>query len=206
MRFGSRESTSSHYGTLADSVDIATAVAASAAYPLLLPALDRRWTFTHRDGAQYAERVLLTDGGVYDNSGTSCLTPGRSAAHTGNAFPVDYIIACDAGRGRLAESLPTHIGPRIARAFNASFRKLQDASRSSLHSFDEQGELRGFVMPYLGQVDERLPLRPPDLVPREAVMDYPTNFRAMPADDLEALTQRGEQLTRLLIERWCAEL
>lgn len=206
VRFGSRGSTSSRYGTLSDSVDIATAVAASAAYPLLLPALDRRWTFTRRDGTQHTERILLTDGGVYDNSGTSCLAPGRSAAHTGNVFPVDYIIACDAGRGRLAESLPTHIGPRIARAFNASFRKLQDASRSSLHNFDEHGELRGFVMPYLGQVDERLPLRPPDLVSREAVMDYPTNFRAMPEDDLKALTQRGEQLTRLLIERWCPEL
>jgi hypothetical protein len=38
------------------------------------------------------------------------------------------------------------------------------------------GEIKGFVMPYLGQVDERLPVRPSDLVPRQAVVDYPTDF------------------------------
>jgi NTE family protein len=171
-----------------------------------LPTLDRRWTFEQQDGSTREQRVALTDGGVYDNSATSCLRPGRSPAHTANIFAVDYVIACDAGRGQLAEKIPVHIGPRVVRAFEASFRKLQDASRAALHEHEAHGELKGFVMPYLGQQDHRLPWAPPDLVPRAAVADHPTNFRALDRASLLALTTRGEQLTRLLIERWCPEL
>ena len=61
-------------------------------------------------------------------------------------------------------------------------------------------------MPYLGQQDSRLPRTPPDLVPRERVVNYPTNFGPMPKSELEALAARGEQLTHLLIERWCPDL
>ena len=33
-----------------------------------------------------------------------------------------------------------------------------------------------------------------------------TDFAAMSADDLERLALRGEQLTRMFIDRWCQEL
>ena len=125
---------------------MATAVAASAAYPLLLPALDRTWSFDHRDGSQREQRVVLTDGGVFDNSGTSCLRPGRSADHSYNVF--DYVIACDAGRGQLADKVPFHIASRLNRAFEGTSRKLQDTARSALHDQERHSELKGFVMPY----------------------------------------------------------
>jgi hypothetical protein len=64
----------------------------------------------------------------------------------------------------------------------------------------------GFVMPYLGNRDDVLPVRPADLVAREEVVDYPTDFAAMRDDDLERIALRGEQLTRLPIDRWCADL
>jgi len=206
FRFGSKESSSSRLGTLVEQPSVATAVAASAAYPLLLPALDRSWTFRRRDGELQRQRVVLTDGGVYDNSATSCLQPGRVPEYTYNVFPVDYIIACDAGRGQLADKTPFHAVPRLNRSFEASFRKLQDASRGSLHRTVAEGGLKGFVMPYLGQLDHRLPWEPPDLVPRAAVADYPTNFAAMSEASLITIARRGEMLTRLLIERWCPEL
>lgn len=206
FRFGSRESSNSRLGKLVGKVQLATAVGASAAYPLLLPALDRTWQFARRDGAIVDQRVVLTDGGVYDNSATSCLQPGRSSEHTYNVFPVDYIIACDAGRGQLAPKVPFHAIPRLNRSFEASFRKLQDASRSGLHRDIADGSLKGFVMPYLGQLDDRLPWRPPHLIGRDLVAGYPTNFARMDEESLDAITSRGEMLTRLLIERWCPEL
>ena len=46
-RFGSRESAISRLGRITDPIRVATAVAASAAYPLLLPSLDRRYQFEH---------------------------------------------------------------------------------------------------------------------------------------------------------------
>ena len=130
FRFGSRESGSWRIGKIPDNdVSLATAVAASAAYPLLLPALDRKWTFERRDGTRNDERVVLTDGGVFDNLGTSCLEPGRSGAHSYNVFPVDYIIACDAGRGLLDPVVPYGWLSRVQRSFESTYRKVQDSGR-----------------------------------------------------------------------------
>ena len=68
----------------------------------------------------------------------------------------------------------------------------------------QSGALESFVFPYLGQRNEKLTrdlgehALPKDLVRREEVVGYPTDFRAMPPVDIERLTRRGEQLTRLL--------
>src|SRR5919198_4194797 len=54
FRFGSRESGTWQRGAIVgNSVPLATAVAASAAYPLALPALDREWLFERRTGEQH---------------------------------------------------------------------------------------------------------------------------------------------------------
>ncbi len=206
VRFGSRESGIWRLGCFVAPVSIATAVTASAAYPLLLPSLDRSYEFARRDGSRRRERVVLTDGGVFDNLGTSCLEPGRSPQYSYNVYDVDYIVACDAGRGLLADAFP--VGPlaRLGRSFEAAHRKVQDASRSRLHAFVANGELEGFILPYLGQQDRELPWIPPDLVPRDDVISYPTNFAPMGTAQLETLSRRGEQLAHLLIDRWCPDL
>ena len=207
FRFGSRESGCWRVGKIPDNaVSLATAVAASAAYPLMLPALDREWTLERRDGTSSDERLLLTDGGVFENLGTSCLEPGRSNEFSYNVFPVDYIIACDAGRGLLDPVTPYGWLPRVQRSFETTFRKLQDGGRGRLHDLRASGRLRGFVMPYLGQQDQALPAAPADLVPREEVADYPTDFRAMSADALDTLATRGEQLTVTLLDAYLPEL
>jgi hypothetical protein len=61
-------------------------------------------------------------------------------------------------------------------------------------------------MAYLGQRDARLPIAIADLVPTEAVVEYSTNFAAMPKGDFKALTIRGEQLLRVLLPHYCREL
>jgi NTE family protein len=144
---------------------------------------------------------------VYDNLGTTCLEPGRSPDHTYNVFPVEYIVACDAGRGIWAtDPIPYFWVSRMRRSFESVFRKAQDAGRARLHEFAATGKLAGFVMPYLGNRDDVLPVRLPDLVTRADVIDYPTDLAAMSADDLERLALHGEQLTRMFIDRWCQEL
>ena len=207
FRFGSRHSATWRIGEIVDNdVSVAEAVAASAAYPLLLPALDRRWRFRTREGQVVSERVALTDGGVYDNLGTTSLEPGRTEQFSSNVYPVDFIIACDAGRGLLDPTIPFGAGSRLARSFTATFRKAQDATRARLHAQVEHGQLTGFVMPYLGQRDKRLPHRPPDLVGREQVVDYPTDFAAMSEETIALLAGRGEQLTRILLHHWLPQL
>ncbi|MFF0142184.1 hypothetical protein ACFYRN_37760 [Streptomyces sp. NPDC005227] len=50
--------------------------------------------------------------------------------------------------------------------------------------------------------DHKLPAPPADLVPRERVVAYPTDFAPMNPEDLAALTTRGEQLMRSLLPRY----
>jgi NTE family protein len=209
FRFGNRESGTWRHGTVAgNNIDVATAIAASAAYPVLLPALDRQWEFEPRDGGERQDhRVVLTDGGVFDNLGISCLLPGRDRSISTNVYDdVEYVIACDAGQGLFGSRTPVFWPSRMKRSFETTHRKLQDAGRARLHDAQEAGDIRGFLHAYLGQQDRRLVDPPADLVARESVIDYPTNFSAMPADDVARLSKRGEQLTRLAMQTYLPEL
>lgn len=75
-----------------------------------------------------------------------------------------------------------------------------------LHTLEAGGQIKGFVLSYLGQSDSTLPCPPPDLVRREEVFGYPTDFAAMTGDNIEKLSKRGEQLTRLLLNHNCPRL
>lgn len=198
VRFGSAASGCSRYGRIVEPVTVGTAVAASAAYPVMLPALERRFTFQCGDTTRH-ETVLISDGGLMDNLGLSVLTPGRSAAHTAHVYDVDVIISCDAGRGPLALRSPRFLIDRNVRAFEVTHAQAQNSGRGRLHEWGRAGDIAGFVMAYLGMRDENLPVPVADLVPRHAVDQYPTNFDAMSAADLEALSIRGEQLIRTLL-------
>jgi NTE family protein len=61
-------------------------------------------------------------------------------------------------------------------------------------------------MVYLGRDDNRLPVKSPDLVPRSAARNYPTDFSPMSQKNVELLSTRGEQLTRLLLDHYAAQL
>lgn len=204
VRFGSDNSSCYQLGRIVDPVTVAEAVAASAAFPIALPAIERTYTF-ERNGKTTRQRVHLTDGGVYDNLGLSVLEPGRSPDHTRHVYNVDYVVACDAGRQEKGTSGARLLPFRFYRSFDITYRKTQDAGRSKLHAARAAGLLDGFVHTYLGMKAE-LPVPVADLVPLARVNDYPTNFSAMSEDDLGAVTTRAEQLTRTLLAHYCPAL
>ncbi|MEN8251913.1 MAG: patatin, partial [Bacteroidota bacterium] len=208
FRFGSRESGCWRFGKVVDNrIPVAKAVAASAAYPAFLPAIDEKYTFVDGEGVETKKRTILTDGGVYDNLGISCLDPDKSTDYSFNVFKPKYIICCSAGQGLFQDNvIPYFALNRMKRSFNSVFRKSQDSGLAKLHQLAESGKLKGFILPYLGQLDKNLPLIPPDLVRREQVFNYPTDFSQMSIDNIQLLSRRGEQLTRLLIERYVPEL
>jgi NTE family protein len=207
FRFGSLTSGGWRYGRIKDNdISVAKAVASSAAFPLLLPPLMERFIF-ERHGHVSSTRVVLTDGGVFDNLGTNVLEPGRDAAVSVNTRQVSHIISANAGAGQAnGDGSPFWWLGRVAQSFGTVHRKVQDAAYTRLHRFVENGELRGFGMIYLGQMDARLPNRPDELVPRESVYQYPTDFAPMTQANLEALAQRGEQLAHAIIDRYLADL
>lgn len=211
FRFGSRATACSRFGTVDEKVHVATAVAASAAYPAFLPALHEQFTF-RRGGRTTTERVILTDGGVYENLGASCLDPARDPNHTDHVYPCDRLICCNAGHGQWdGSSVPYGWTSRMRQTVDAMFRKGQDRAVSRLFALRASGDIEALMLPYLGMRDESLlrdavmPSLPDGFVKREKVIGYPTDFRAMSGTDLYRLTQRGEQLTRVLIEAYWSD-
>jgi NTE family protein len=207
FRFGNEKSGGWRQGeVIKGNFDVAFAVAASAAYPIFLPALDRTWRFRKKD-QEMNQRVLLTDGGVYDNLGTQVLEPGRNPEVSLHSFPCDYLISCNAGQGQDSGTrLPLAFLSRVASSFAVVHRRVQDTAMTRMHHLKEAGIISGFAMPYLGQQDNNLPWRPYALRAREDVIDYPTNFAAMSDEWIEKLSERGEQLTKLLVTHYLRDL
>lgn len=207
FRFGNSKSGSWRHGEMIEGdVEVAFAVAASAAYPILLPALDRNWQF-RKNGNAKDHRVLLTDGGVYDNLGIQVLEPNRDPAVSLHTFPCEYLIVCNAGHGQESgQDMPLGFLTRISKSFSIVHRRVQDSAMNRLHHLHESGAIKGFILPYLGQQDERLPYQPPTLVSRHEVIQYPTNFGAMSEEWITKLSDRGEQLTRALATHYLRDL
>ena len=201
FRFGSQASGCWRFGTIApEDALVADAVAASAAYPVYLPALERKYRFTKNGRTADPTRVLLTDGGVFENLGVSPMEPGRTPSISTNVFDPDYIICCDAGAGLFDDdSYPTRWPSRMYRSFLTVFRKVQDATRKRLHALADAGAISGFALCYLGQQDNALPWVPAGLPSRDEVRDYPTDFAAMSTEDINRLALRGELLMRFLV-------
>lgn len=176
VRFGNEVSSCSPLGLITNQVPVADAVAASAAFPVLLPALNRTYTFRQTDGVEHTKAVLMTDGGVYDNLGVTPLLPGRSRQFTSHVYDLDYIVAVDAGPGRTAPRAPNFVLGRLKRSFEIAHNRNQDGSRARVHELAAAGLVDGFVYSYLGMRDDRLPAPVAGLVPREAVSAYPTDF------------------------------
>ena len=207
FRFGSRTSGGWRYGRIVGAeILVARAVAASAAFPLLLPPLIEKFGF-ELDGEISTKKVVLTDGGVFENLGVTVLEPGRNAGLSVNSFSATHIISLNAGAGQVSgNASPFWWVGRVKQSFYTVHRKVQDATYNRLHQYVRSGQLKGFGMVYLGQMDAQLPYRPPDLVPRETVKDYPTDFAAMAQHDLDALALRGEQLTHVIVDRYLSAL
>lgn len=205
VRFGSATSSSWKHGTITEPVEVANAVAASAAFPFLLPAIEQEPLFAHAS-ERIRHPLLLADGGLYDNLGLTVLQPRRSPHYTGHIYNINYIVSCDAGRGPLQNKAPHFLPGRLKRTVEIIHERAQNEGRARLHEWAASGLIDGFTMAYLGMRDERLPVPVADLVPYGRVATYPTSFAAMSARDLEALTLRGEQLIRTLLPIYCPRL
>jgi NTE family protein len=140
FRFGNRLSQCWRHGEVTQNskIDVATAVAASAAFPPLLPALDMKLDFHKEHSGDARNRVILTDGGVYDNLGITCLEPGRDSAFTRVNYDSSFLIVCDAGHGMRPDTArpywlpaPTGCPPLlVARTYGCGLRdRLQEIHR-----------------------------------------------------------------------------
>lgn len=210
VRFGSELSSCEPYGKILDSVSVAEAVAASAAYPILLPTMNRTYRFHRETGdgrARTHSRFLaMTDGGVYDNLGLSPLLPDSTDRYRYHRHDLDYLITADSSTGQQDKKPARLIVGRVRQALEITHTKNQDAIRQRVHRAAQFQEIKGVAHAYLGLADDRLPSPIPGLVPRERVAHYGTNLSAMPRRDFLDITNRAEQLTRAQLAHSCPDL
>lgn len=157
---------------------LADAVAASAAYPGLLPALDQTLEFS-KNGKKGPARVVLTDGGVYDNLGLSPLWPDRPKSVSLHAEDYSAIIACRAGYGLKSSPAPSFWPSRMLAVLDSIHARAQNATMNRLFDLKQSGRLDDFILPYLDQADDLLPVRPEGFITAADVANYPTDFSAM---------------------------
>ena len=181
---------------------VADAVTASAAYPPLLPPFDWMRPF-ERHGETRTSRVIVTDGGVFENLGVSVMEPGRDSQISAITYNPDIIIVSDAGAGQFTdETVPVSWPKRMTQVVSAVMRKVQDATKTRLHDHAKSGRIDGFIYAALGQMDRRVPLKPANWVDREEVIHYPTDFSAMSEKNIRRLSGRGEGITRALVTQY----
>lgn len=207
FRFGSEFSGSSYHGELVENnVELALAVAASAAYPVLLPSIDRTWIF-EKNGGVCKARVALSDGGIHDNLGLQVLTPDHDQENVPHLKSCSHIIACDAGRAvPLIRQMPLGYLRRVARSFEIVHRRSQTAVLHHLFGLKRFGAINTFSLSYLGQKDDRILVSVPNLITRDEVVGYPTDFSAMSFEWLDKLALRGEQLTSINVQTYMKQL
>ena len=181
---------------------VADAIMASAAYPPYLPPYD--WTMPFEKNSQTKiHRVIITDGGVFENLGVSVMEPDRDPEISKITFDPDIIITSDAGTGQFTgESLPINLAKRMFRVVSAIMRKVGDATKKRLHDHARTGRIDDFVYVDLGQMDHRVPLKPANWVSRDDVINYSVDFFAMPEETIQRLSRRGELITRALVTQY----
>jgi len=141
--FSQKSSGSWRLGELASTdISLGHAVTASAAYPLLLPALDEVLPFNKKDGTRREERVTLTDGGVYDNLGLAPLWPDRDPQISLNVTDIDTIICCRAGYGPRFDPPSQFLVARMKSAFACIHDRAQNAAMKRLFDLKTAGKLK----------------------------------------------------------------
>src|SRR5262245_36376229 len=85
-------------------------------------------TFSTKKGGRTRERVILSDGGVYDNLGLSPLWPDRDPEISINVEKVDIIICCRAGYGLRRDPPTQFFISRLKSSFASLHSRAQNAS------------------------------------------------------------------------------
>jgi NTE family protein len=125
----------------------------------------------------------------------------------------DEARGCDHDKNEAAEHKSKTVIPpsqfifaRMLSVFSTVFDRAQNTSMHLLHEAKRSGQIKSFILPYLGQLDRELPNPPANLVRREEAHAYPTDFNAMPDEWIERLSLRREQLTLCLSRAYIPDL
>jgi NTE family protein len=196
FRFGSKKSGCDKFKDIVNNnILVSHAVAASAAHPVFFPAVDTAYDFLDTEGVVSRQKVLLSDGGILDNLGISCLRAERRLDEEYNTYDVDYVICCTAGQGE-KKSIPYWLIPRIIRTSEAINRKLLDFEYENLKRNTALGALKGFILARFSNGNSC----------SEKIKNYPTNFFGLKEPDIDLIVRSGEETTEKYLQQYLPEL
>jgi NTE family protein len=168
-------------------------------------ALAPRYQFVGEPGCDMCsktrDRVSLTDGGVFDNLGVAVLEPGRAHDSIFNHPSATSSASTPAPpvRRRILPLLVAGPGGAILQSGPSQNSRCRVPGAPQVRRKRRASRLRSNLPRATGC---KLSRRPGDLVRREEVRNYPTDFAPMSAKDLELLAKRGEHLTHIVVGRY----
>ena len=197
LYFCSNGSNNQLLGEIGEAISISKAIVGSAAHPLFLPRASEKMKFI-RDSNTLTHNILISDGGVYDNTGTDYFFNKLTESTNGN---LNCIIACLADRGLDIENTPPNfVIPRMQAVLKTPFTRSALITPVHLKNYQSSGALVSSLTAHLGMDDNKIKNPPNDLVKRDSIKSYPTNFSPMSDESIRLLSKRGEQLTDSLLE------
>ena len=171
---------------------IASAVAASSAFPPVFPPL-RLGADAYAPSAA-VEYVTLTDGGVYDNLGINPLLRDRNA--------LDYVIVSDGGKPFAIDTQPTESGAIVLKAgLDIMMEQIRglEFDRLQHRHLAAKGPL-----PLWFSIDSRIgEARSGDAAFSSAIG---TNLARLSAEEMEVLTRHGGALVAARMAQYAPEL
>jgi NTE family protein len=104
-------------------------------------------------------------------------------------------------------AIPRFLLGRLLASFSTAHRQLHASEYADLHDWKAMGAIQGFLLPYLGQDDSKLPAGDGERVePLGDLAGYPVDFSPMPEDATRGLVDRGRSLTHRLLQSYGADL
>lgn len=191
------------YGALREEgIRLSQAVAASAAYPLFLPALDEHWSF-EKSGVTTKVRIQLTDGGVYDNLGLSPFWPGRDPSISLEVEKPEIMIVCRAGYALEVQPPVKFLLSRMRAVMESIHARVENLAVNRLFNLRTSGHFDRVLLAFLGQDDTQLSHAAGLTVSRDEALGYPADFSSIPDEWIDKLGSRGEQIMdAILQEHW----
>lgn len=189
-----------------EGVLVATAVAASAAYPVFLPTLAFKTSQPLSQSKAPPPYACLTDGGVYDNLGATTLLPDKSPEVSFLIQECGTLLVSDASKPyeiQLREY--TRWISRMKLSMLTAMQRVRSLTYQHLYTLLESGKLDALVTIKMDSEDPSLNtgFSPQDLL---QLAHYPTDFKAMPPTLMELFIKRGQYTAKVLIQKYIPHL
>ncbi|WP_018983675.1 patatin-like phospholipase family protein [Salinimonas chungwhensis] len=204
-----------------DDIPLSKAVGISSAFPPVLSPVNLQlnpsnWIktkySTHNDNKSMLSKMVLTDGGLYDNLGLEAITK------TSKKPEYDYVICCDAGAPfEVSENAKTNWISQTARMTEVMINQQRALRKRKLIEDIFEGKFKGTYFGIGNKINDYTEsakkqfgrnITPilTDSVSTKSLAKVPTRLKALNNETITELQDWGSALCDVALKCWCNEL